>query len=263
MVRVDALEAVQTLLNIERTDTVLVTDAEFPTGGLPGAVVAIAVDPFTGAPQSGGTGATVIPLVSAEFGVDAGRPRTLAIAPTGTEAFVYATDRLLGDGLVVVNLTQLQVQDFIPLAYPSLSGATSYSSGQSRPPLVFSRDGRLLYVATGLEVRIVDVVNRKIVAGFEENLPSPFNSEAGQTATPLHDRLDTVAGHIATPGGNGKPGTSVSALEVSTDGKTLYIVVQTGAGGGAQPGFVVPVNVDLYSDARTADGLQSNLSPYS
>jgi hypothetical protein len=35
---------------------------------------------------------------------------------------------------------------------------------------------------------------------------------------------------------------------MSADGRTLFAAVQTGHGGGSQPGFVLPINVDLYVD---------------
>jgi hypothetical protein len=52
-------------------------------------------------------------------------------------------------------------------------------------------------------------------------------------------------------------------VAVSPDGRTLYAAIGAGGGGGNQPGAILPINIDLYTDAdAVASGLQSDLQQY-
>jgi hypothetical protein len=128
--------------------------------------------------------------------------------------------------------------------------------------MAFSRDGRLLYIATGLGITVVNTVANKVVQSFSD-LPVEYNSRAAITeGSSLADRLNALRG-IAAVGVNGRAGTQISSLALSPDGRRLYAAVSTGGGGGMQPGFVMPIDVDLYTDAEPdVFGLQSDLTRY-
>ena len=58
-------------------------------------------------------------------------------------------------------------------------------------------------------------------------------------------------------------GTTIASLELSPDGKTLFVAFSTGGGPNYQPGGVLALNVNLYIDGRTdVPGLQSDLTSY-
>ncbi len=256
MTRLDVFAAVDRLLNVQRKNTVYVSDHDALDGV--GAVIAIDVDPLSGRPGEPGS-TRVIPLHVAtdEQEVRALHPRTIAIKPTGTELYAYAeTDA--GEGLVVIDATAEQAVDFIPLIGPSCGSAIdpSFRSAQVRPPMAFTKDGRLLYVAVGLGVQIIDAERRWVVCHFSD-LPPPYSSDVTNVAGQLQPRLADIATRIRSAGG-----TAISGLEIAPDGSTLFVLVQRGNGNGAQAGFVFPINVDLYRDPSFDDGLQSDLTDY-
>ena len=95
------------------------------------------------------------------------------------------------------------------------------------------------------------------------DLPAPYNSLAlSQGPNALETRteqLDTDA--ILTPAHGA--GALLSALTISPDGRTLFAAVHSGGGSGQQPGGVLAIDVDLYTDVEPdIPGLQPNLASY-
>ena len=192
-------------------------------------------------------------------------PRTIAVSPRGDRAYVYADTQSYGEGLVAINIRARRADGFIPLSGANVGGngpaPPVFRSRQPRPPMVVSKDGRLVYVAAGLDIRIVNVEERLVVSRFED-LPSQFNYFAMDFTGVLETRLTDLTNTIKLGAATGVPGTRISALELSPDGRRLFVVVQNGGGAGSQPGNVMVVDVDLYRDADPADDLQSNLEQY-
>lgn len=250
MRRVNALAAVRALLPPSDTQTIYVADQD--AGGT-GSLVAMEIDPLTGlklAPASD----RVIPLETSVglLAVSGIRPTGIAISPVGDRAYVVVSTTG-GRGLMRINTSSQRAEGFLPL--PAAPSAP-------RPGMAFSRDGRLLYVATGLGITIVNTASNAVVQSFAD-LPVEYRALASTTqGASLADRLNALQG-IATAGVNGRAGTQISSLALSPDGRRLYAAVSTGGGGGMQPGFVMPIDVDLYTDgAPGVPGLQSDLTRY-
>jgi hypothetical protein len=255
MKRLDIYTAVDTLLNLQRPNTVYVSDHDALNGV--GAVIAIDVEPLSGRPAASATRAIQLDVTVDEQPVRPRHPRTIAIKPNGSELYAYAeTDQ--GDGLVVVDTTVERAVDFIPLIGPTcaVNSIVSFRSAQTRPPMAFTKDGRLLYLAVGLGIQIINAERRDVVCTFAD-LPPPYSAESETVAGQLPGRLAEVERQIQRAGG-----TAISGLEISPDGATLFVLVQRGNGTGSQAGFVFPVNVNLYRDANFDDGLQSDLTDY-
>jgi hypothetical protein len=188
----------------------------------------------------------------------------LAVSPVGPGVAVYAqsANPQAGDGILLLGTNTIEPIAFIPLG--SLSGAAStqpFHGTQARPPMQYSKDGRLLYVAAGLGIRIINMERMRVVRRFRD-LPPPYDALSRLTSANLRNRQLSLQQLIAD-GAQGRPaGTAISDLALAPDGRTLYVLVQTGMGGGSQPGYVIPVNVDLYRDAGSGAGLQSRLLDY-
>jgi len=274
MVRLNALAAVASVLPNERHNTVFIADSAGPSGlSLPGLVVAVDVDSLTGTPlATPATARTAIPLKVRKRGIvlEAGEPRGIVASTTGTQVYVYASSAgTLGDGIVVLDSRTRQTTDFIPLSGGTFPPnpripATAFKSFQPHIPMVLSPDGRLLYVAAGASLKVINTVNHTLVTHFSQ-LPAPFNRfarffAAGAMNTRLH-QLETTFFSAGPPGvqfGH------VVALEMSRDGRRLLVLVGNGAGSGVQPGAIVTVNVDLFKQipsAGTPGGLTNYLKP--
>ena len=258
IVRVNALAAVESLLPIQRADVVYATDQDAPSGvALPGAVIAIQVDALNGQPLPGPRSRTAIGLgvTKGNQTLGIGRPRTIVMSPNGRRLYVYAsTDGPFGDGVVVIDTRSGKSIDFIPLGggtFPPRPGAAprSFVGFQQRPPMVVSKDGNLLYVSTGYSIRVVDTARRKVVEHFSD-LPRPYSGRADDFSQSLLqvrlDRIQELLLNVSPTAAAG--GTEIAALKLSPNGKTLYLIVGTGKGGGIQPGFVFALSVDLYTN---------------
>ena len=192
------------------------------------------------------------------------------MSPDGERTFVVvrSTDSSLGDGVLEINTRSRDAQDFIAFSGARLGGGGPGSANPppvfvpvSRPGLVFSRDGRLLYAATGLRITIINTIEGKVVKQMAD-LPDPYKARAALLPTELGARLTGVAA-LAAIGAAGRPGTAITGLDLSPDGTRLYAVVQTGGGTGNQPGAIFAVNIDLYADFTNDErGLQADLANY-
>jgi hypothetical protein len=261
MGRVDALAAVESLLAPHSPETVLVTDGEAPptTGSQPGALVAFTVDGLTGLPTQA---SQTIDLN--ETGEDIGHPRTIAVAPDGNAAYVFAETAGAqgGEGLVVVSARNRKALNFIPLS--GTRGAnppTPLRTGDPRPPMVVSKDGRIVYVAAGKRLHVVNAVDGLDVFSFAD-LPAPYNALASQVSGSLEQKFQALDSNLDAGAVTARPATRISALALSPDGATLFMTIQSAGGAGIQPGYVLALNVNLYSDASSDYGLQSDLTNY-
>ncbi|MGE5243270.1 MAG: S8 family serine peptidase [Betaproteobacteria bacterium] len=279
MRRLDALNAVRAVLPPSGTQMIYVADQDAvnDNGLPPGRIIGIDVDPKTGQPILP-PNHKVIPLTFTKNGITftGARPTALAISPSGEKfyAVVRSVAPDLGDGVLVVNTLSNEAEDFIPfsgVAFAAPAGGAPPGSGAPvllsnlRPGMVFSKDGRLLYVAVGTGIAIVNTTEEKLVRSFAD-LPAAFKTLAAGQLPDLAWRQSAVAVAVAaginTTQGH-RPGVAINGLTLSPDGRTLFAVVSTGGGGGTQPGGVIPIDVDLYKDARPdVAGLQSDLSGY-
>ncbi len=273
MVRVNALAAVESLLPFPRTTTVFVADNEAPNGtALPGAIVALQIDPLTAKPSSGAGSSKAIGLTVVKGGqtLVAGLPRTMVMAPDGLRLYAFvSTVGTFGDGIVIIDTTTQKAIDFVALSgasFPPQRGRTqpkAFNAYQPRPPMAISKDGRLLYVSTGAGLRIVNLVLPKVAFAFSQ-MPSPFDANAANVVDSLQTRLDDLEQTVIRTGHDlAKGGSDISALKLSPDGRTLYLIVNVGRGSGVQPGLVFSLDVDLYKDddLRTA-ALEPKLGHY-
>ena len=263
MRRVNAYNAVVELLQADVSETVLIADHDAPIGGTgKGALVTVKVDSVTGQPvQNHPTDAISLDIPG--LGLVARQPRSVAVSPDGNVAVVYVESLMYGEGLVEIDMNGRTAFNFIPLSgapFPGQSGQ-GFNSAELQPPMVFSRDGRLLYVGTNSSLLIVNTEDHLVVKSFDD-MPAPFNAQAHLYSGALEAKqkaISTILGGAVT----NTPATAISSLAISQDGKRLFVTVQAGNSGGSQPGYTMPLNIDLYNDADTAeDGLQSNLSQY-
>jgi PKD repeat protein len=238
MTRLNALKAVVRVLGAPREQFAFVGDDK----DVDSVVVGIPVNPLTG--QEGLDPEVVALFKDSLFG------RPLALAPDPTGRFLYVAARVLGrerdSAIFVLRTSPLDVLDVIPLP------ETSVVNGSS---IAVSRDGRLLYAATVQGVRIVNLQERRVVEAFQD-LSAPYKSlwnlwprrELSQRRGALDDILSNRGGVIG--------------VVLSVDGRTLYAATGRSMGG-TEPGHVVPINVDLYTDADAQHaGLQSELGEY-
>ena len=270
----NATGAVKTLLPVSPSQPVYVANQAEGSATNPGEVVAIQLDPMTGQPPGQGLNTdTVVPLTFARGGkVFTGRnPTSLVVAPQGDYLYgvVSSLDPRQGDGALVINTANNTAEDFVPFSGARLGDQRPpppVTVRENRPAMVISPDGRLLYVATGGGLTIINTADRKVVQSFVD-LPLEYRALADQfLPNALSQKLSAIRARlfagVATSGGVER-GTAISALTLSPDGKILYLAFETGGGSGYQPGGVIPLSVDLYtdSDANTF-GLQSNLAGY-
>jgi hypothetical protein len=272
MPKLDAFGAVSSLLDLPDKRLVYVADQLAPNGlGIPGAVVYFDVDPLTVEPHTEGDASGAIPLKVVKNGVtlEAGRPRAVAASSDGQTIYAFAsTSGPLGDGIAVIDVASRKAVNFIPLsgsAFPPRPNipSTAFRAFQPRPSMVISKDGRLLYVSTGLGLKIINTVSQKVVKKLAD-LPAPYNRRASGLPRPtLGNRLALLEQRVRSAGTSTGPG-EVGPLEVSADGRRLYVGVRKGGSdSGVQPGIIYSYNIDLYTDAvpNTA-ALDSQLSRY-
>ncbi len=258
MVRVNAFRAVNTILSGGGPASFFVSDNEVPMPNGTGGVVSVAIDPLTGTPTTLATRVAAIDLTVAAGStpVHPHHPTTVIVSPAGESLYVVAkSDATLGDGIAVIDTRALKARTFIPLSGASLTTApgqphpTAVQIDSTKPGLALSKDGRLLYVAANDRIIIVNTESSAVVTQFLD-MPRAYRSRAKLLPGVLENRLLTVPQVAAQFAAGIQPGgtATFAALTVSADGRTLLAAVQVGRGGGKQPGFVLPINVDLYLD---------------
>ena len=236
MRRLNALAAVRYVIPSPTHQSVFVADAEAPTPGGAGHIVAIGINPLTGDRPTPPVN-RVIPLSFDRGGVTYRftSPRSIAMDPAGTWAYavVSSADGTIGDGIAFINTRAYVVEDFV-----AFSGALlSQSSTTPRPPpdrtsegrrtIAVSRDGRVLYAATGLALTIVNLEDRRVVRAFED-LPPAYNTRTDlQLPGSLQSRQQALATALSHPIAGRQP-TSLTGLDISSDGRTLYGAISTG-----------------------------------
>ncbi len=269
MRRVNALSAVRTQIGSPRAQRIYVTDDDDSGAGV---VVGIEIDPLTGDRRTA-IDAT-LPLVVTEDQTTTVllRPSTVVNAgETDTMYVAVETDGPLGDGVVAINTHSFRTVAFTPLngilaGDPDAPPSAPVKFGSRRPGLAVSKDRKLLYVTTTDRLVIINTIDMVVVTDYSK-LPPPYRPTAALTpAESLADRLAAITGVVPLanfPVGAAIPERSFGDLALSPDGRTLYIAVKTGSGGGLQPGFVLQVNVDLYRDASPlVPGLSSSLDQF-
>jgi PKD repeat protein len=264
MKRLNALAAVRALLVPPEKQPVYVADNDMPNPeGPPGLVVALTVDPFTGERISG---ALDEPIRLAVNGFSGTAPTQMIVDPAGDKLYVAVTadEPALGGGVLVVNTHDYSAERFIAFSGATAPGASPGSFSPlpaiiSGRRMVFSKDGRLLYVAVGLEIVVVNTVDGIVVSSFRD-LPGPYNLNADLPTDTLKDRRNTLRTSLASAPPSGT-GVEISGLDMSPDGRVLYAAVRSGGGGGSQPGGVIAIDVDLYRDV-VGFGSKSDLTRY-
>jgi hypothetical protein len=217
-----------------------IADTDQKTGM--GKIVALEVDPLTGIVNGnqfreistvGAAGAAIVQLNA---------PHALAVEPTGGD--LYATTSM---GILIVN-----TEEDSPVGGVEFIELQNILSNPGRM-LAFSRDGRILYAATGDGIAVFNVPERMELREFAQ-LPAPYLALAEkQPLGRLRQRQTEIRQHLT----NG-----ISGLAVSQDGRTLYVATVIGQGRDARSA-IVPIDIDLYSDAEpSVSGLQSDLSRY-
>ena len=275
MRRVNALTAVSSLLRPLQPQMTYVADQDaVGASGAVGRIVAIDVDPLTGQRRLTSPVDTEIPLMLTQGAatLEARRPTSLAISPAGDlfAAVVETVSPAMGHGVMLFGTRSQRATGFVAFSgasFPDAVGAgTPVGPGTLRPGLVFSRDGRLLYVGVGSRILVINTVAGRLVRTFDD-LPAPYKPLVGSTLNPpLAARLASVQALIAqgVPSSTGaRSGQSVTGLALSPDGRVLYAAVHTGGGSGQQPGGVLAIDVALYDDADASlRGLQATLTNY-
>ena len=268
MRRLNALAAVRSLLPDTGRPNIYIADFDANQ------IFAMAVDPLTGNADSTKTKQIDLNLTQLDLNTGAidsisgEHPTSLAVSPTSDHLYGVIHTSNYGDGVLIINTQSLKTEGFIPFSgveFPSVGGGgTGLDATILRPGLAFSKDGRLLFAAIGDHLVIVNTVNRKVVKLFED-LPAPYPAVAFNTifSSTLAQRLSQLETLIRNGAGGSRPGTGITALRVSPDGNTLYAVMTTGVGLFSQPGAVIPININLYTDDDPAlFDLQSNLDNF-
>ena len=273
MRRLNVLAAVRALLRVAPDNQhIYVADNDAPVSTIRrGKIIGINIDPQTGE-RSSPTFDLEIDLGFATPGSAflGTAPTALLASPTNDRLYAIASSitPVLGDGVLVINTIANRAVNFIPLSgepFPPVPGPSPFSPvtmPTPRPGMVLSKDGRLLYVAVGRRIVIVNTVSETVVRTLAD-LPAPYNALAltqGPNALQTRaEQLDTDA--ILTPPRGA--GALLSALTISPDGRTLFAAVHSGGGTGQQPGGVLAIDVDLYTDVEPdIPGLQPNLASY-
>jgi len=281
--RLNALNAVLRVLGPATPQPVFIADQEGQIEGepglLPGKLVAIEVDPLTG--QRVGLVDRTIPLAIGPVGARTffgTAPTAVAVSPLGNELYVVCESfsPALGHGVLVVSTASLTPQAFIAFSgetAPATPGAAGSPAGRvfglpsNRPGIVPTPDGRLLYVAIGTRIAIIDAERRRIVRELGD-LPAAYQvGVTTQNRFTLGQRLnDLVPQAVLQPVPNdplASNGEFIGRLALSPDGTTLFALVESGQGGGLQRGFVLPLDVDLYTDRLpSVRGLQADTTRY-
>jgi hypothetical protein len=135
----------------------------------------------------------------------------------GAVAFVYVESTTYGDGLLLIAMTGRKAFDFIPLSgapFPAIAGQSAppaFRSSDVQPPMVFSRDGRLLYVGVDQSLLIVNAEEHVLVRGFAD-MPAPFNALARNFPGTLEARLAAINAILSGAAGTGARAISSLAL---------------------------------------------------
>ena len=74
---------------------------------------------------------------------------------------------------------------------------------------MFSRDGRLLYAATGLTITIINTIEGKVVRTMSD-LPDPYKSRAALFPTELARPSNRRIAAIAATGAAGRAGLAIT-----------------------------------------------------
>jgi hypothetical protein len=281
LARLDLLKAVRSMLPPPASQAVYIANqGESRFGGAAGVIVGLEIDPMTGRPF-GTDSEFVIPLefTAANGEVFRGQtPYSMVVSPRGDYLYVVVSSQTYGDGILVVNTSTNKPETFIPFSgdpFPSPGGPQGppIRVNDNRVPMVISKDGRLLYVAPVFGIQIINTVQRIVVERMGD-LPVPYEYQATRaldgsqpSPTALADRLaairQAVTQGIPIAGGPRRAGDSISALTLSPRGDMLFAAFTTSKGGGNQPGGILAIDVNLYTDAQPAIvGLQPDLSRY-
>jgi hypothetical protein len=252
--RLNALAAVRKVLAPPATQAVYVSDSAI-VGGPGGSLVTLNIDPLTGTRTTPEDVSTILELPWSSFG----RPRRSVASSTNDRLYVIADGPpALRHGVVVFNTHTGRAEDFIPFSGTDVVARTGAPRSPLRSPvlvpdaagLVLSSDERLLFVAGGSRLFVINTETRRLVRR-NEDLPHIYRPTLA-TLGDVRARLNAIRSEIGPD--------SLTDLALSPDGRVLYGVVSSGGGGtGDQPGHLLAINVDLYTDVDTlSPGLQSN-----
>ncbi len=114
--------------------------------------------------------------------------------------------------------------------------------------MVASRTGRLLFIGHGSSVLVVDTVNDQVVTDIR-TIDWPQYTKRPTAGAMLILRDGPMRTAIREIGG------AIVGLEVSPDDRTLYVLVQAGAGTGQQPGLLLEVDIALDRDRDASTNL--------
>ncbi|HEY7502196.1 MAG TPA: Ig-like domain-containing protein [Vicinamibacterales bacterium] len=274
MRRLNVLAAVRAVLRIDPDNQhIYVADNDAPLGNdRKGRIIGINIDPNTGLRRDGPFDKEIelgFGLPSAVFlGTN---PTALIASPTAPRLYAIVTSTVpvgMGDGVLVVNTLSNRAENFIPLSgepFPPVPGASGFSPvtlPTQRPGLAISPDGKLLYVGAGRRLIVINTVSEQVVQSFAD-LPAPYNTlAASRPANAFSARISGIDSSVllAPPTDVGR---TITALTISPNGRTLYAAIQSGGGGGQQPGAALAIDINLFNDAdANAPGLQTDLSTY-
>src|SRR5206468_6483271 len=111
---------------------------------------------------------------------------------------VQSGDTSLGDGILVINTKALEASAFIPLSGavfppdPARPQPPAVTLDSVRPGLAISKDGRLLYVAAGDRIIIVNTEKPIAVRKFLD-MPRAYRARASLLSGVLENRLNQAA----------------------------------------------------------------------
>ena len=255
MFRLNALAAVRTVLPAATSQKVFITDSR---AAVVGGLVGIEIDPTTGRRPANAPPDHIVP-VTQPGDSPAGLPSTAVVAARTDRIYVVAVGLgNSGDGIAVINTHSLLPEEFIPLSGADPATGVSQPQGVDlkplRPGLALSKDERLLYVAGGDRIFIINTVTGSLVKDYDE-LPAQYRAvlPALQPLESLNARLNQISIEI----GRGE----LNDLTVSADGRTLYAVISS-YNGIAERAAILPINIDLYKDGSPSAGVQSDLTAF-
>ena len=255
MFRLNALAAVRAVLPAATSQKVFITDSRAANvGGL----VGIEIDPTTGRRPTNAPPDHIVP-VTQPGDIPAGLPSTAVVAARTDRIYVVAAGLgNSGDGIAVINTHSLMPEEFIPLsgADPAIGGSQPQGVDLKplRPGLALSKDERLLYVAGGDRLFIINTVTGSLVRDYDD-LPAQYRAvlPALRPLESLNARLNQITSEI----GRGE----LNDLTISADGRTLYAVISS-YNGIAERAAILPINIDLYTDGNPSAALQSDLTAF-